>query len=476
MIQFIQLLFNVLASILESLIEIASDIAVQAVPSRRKMQYNADFGKPEAILKKGGDGFYVGSWSNSGKEAHNHLIAFGGSGSGKSTSIVFTTLLQSHNCSYIIHDPSREIFNGTSKALHNAGYKISVLDYNNPQVSQNFNALSYCTSQTDAYKLANIIIRNALEGASYDYWAQSAESAIALFMKYLITYAEPQYRTIVNVIHLIRFFSFAPKKIDRIFVASADTQLISQYKSLVATPEKTRQSTISTALIALRIYESPNIAQITSQNSIEFDDFRIRKHALYICSSASDAYLYRSITASFFESFFSNILHKTPGNEGLPITFLIDEASSMKLPSLPQALALTRKNAVSIATLWQDYNQIEHLYGKNEAVNIFANSHLKVFMPSGQPLETCSMLEKLIGRYSYIDDKDITRTRELLTAQEIHELDKLLVLSGNKPPLLLKPSPYYENKKLKSLASLPPYELEEQLLFPDTPLIEFNAE
>lgn len=475
MIQFIQLLFNVLASIFESLIEIVSEIAVVAVPSRRKMQYNADFGKPEVILRKGGDGFYVGSWSNGQKEAHNHLIAFGGSGSGKSTSVVFTTLLQSHNSSYIIHDPSREIFNGTSKALQNAGYEISVLDYNKPEVSQGFNALSFCTSHTDAYKLANVIMRNALEGSSYDYWAQSAESAIALFMKYLITYSEPQYRTIFNVIHLIRVFSFAHKKIDHLMVASGDQQLLNQYKSLVATPSKTLQSTLSTALTALRIYESPNIALITSHNTINFDDFRKRKHALYICSAASDAYLYRSITSSLFESFCSNVLSKQIGNEGLSITLLIDEASSMKLPSLPQALALTRKNAVSIATLWQDYNQIEHLYGKQEAVNIFANSHLKVFMPSGQPLETCIMLEKLMGKYSFLDIEGINRTRELLTAQEIHELDKLLVLSGNKPPLLLKPSPYYEDKRLRALASLPPHELEEQLSFCNPPLIEFDA-
>jgi type IV secretory pathway TraG/TraD family ATPase VirD4 len=107
--------------------------------------------------------------------------------------------------------------------------------------------------------------------------------------------------------------------------------------------------------------------------------------------------------------------------------------------------------------LWQDYNQIEHIYGSNQAANIFANSKFKVFMPSGQPLATCRMLQELLGKYQYETDNGVTKTRELLTAQEIFQLKEILLLNGNNKPLLLKPLPYFLNSTLKGYAELPLY-------------------
>jgi type IV secretory pathway TraG/TraD family ATPase VirD4 len=466
MVQLVNALFEILFSVFTEIVNGISELITSLVTTEKKTEYTAEFGKARSMLSKTGSGFAVGEWSNTLKESHNHMICIGQSGSKKSSAVVFNSILNTDDASIVIADPSKELLYGTASALEAKGYKIMVLDYNNAEQSEGFSVLSKQTTYTDIYKIANTLVRNSLEGSSYDYWAQSAETTIAFFCKYLVSYAEPAYVNLPNVLHLLRVFSHTPKLIDAIMVKTNEG-LLSEYKALIATPDKTLQSTLAAAKNALRVYESPSIEKITSYNSINFEGFRKQKIALYICSSASESFLYRAITATFFESFFSHILSGNPTDTGYPIKFIIDEAAQIKI-SLSQALSLTRKYRVSIATFWQDTEQIENIYGKHEASNIYTNSGLKVFMSGGHSLATCKMLSDLLGKYSYTTEDGKEKVRELLTAQEVYTLKEALVLYGNKEPLRIEPKQYFQIPKLKKQTELPRYIPKAQLECTDT--------
>lgn len=478
MIHILNGLFGIIFSIFEAITDVAFDGVSSLVPPRRKQGYDADFEKPESMLSQNGNGFYIGKWSNSLLESNMHLIALGGSGSHKSTSIVFNTLLKSHDTSFIVLDVSKEIVRGTAPALSKVfGYKIDVFDCNNPHRSAGFNCISpnRCKTFADADKVANTLTRNSFEGSSYDFWAQSSENFISFCIKAIMSYAPPEYVSLYNVLHMVRVFSYNPEAIDAWLVKNnASSQLMTEYKGWVATPDRTLQSILSTAKNSLAIYGSPDIAKLTSFDTINFDDYRKEKRALFICSSPSDAFLHRSITATLFESFFSSVLSKPAYDKSLlNVMVLMDEAASMRI-NLSQALSLTRKHGISIATLWQDLNQIEHLYGKHESASIFANSGLKAFMPGGTPIETCRMIENLCGKWEYTTDSGATKIRELLTAQEARELQKILVLNKNMPPMLLDTHPYFLDNKLVKLTQLPEYEIENILPFIEPPLLQFE--
>ncbi len=453
---------EIVYSLLNELFQTASEFAVSAVPLRKGTPYNAEFDRPEAQLQKSGSGFWIGDFCTTALEANSHLICLGGSGSKKSTSICFTSLLQSHDTSYVVHDCSKELYNGTAQYLSKKGYRIFLLDYDNENCTSKFNVLQKCTNEADIYRVANVLTRNNYTGSNYDYWAQSAEEIIGFFSYIIFTYAESAYVNLASVANMIEVFSHSPQQIDLWLVNhKVDKKILSKYKALVATPEKTLQSSLSTAKNILAIYNLDSFAKITSFDNIDFSLFRREKCILFICGSPTTATLCKGITASFFDSFFSFILKKLPEPGSIGITFMIDEAGIFSIASLPQILALGRKYNVSILSLWQDYNQIENLYNKNDAANIFANSRFKVFMPSGQPLSTCQMLSQLLGKYNYFDENGYEKTRELLGVQEIFQLKKILVLNGNSKPLLLEPAPYFENKKLLALTKLPIYEFKE---------------
>lgn len=143
----------------------------------------------------------------------------------------------------------------------------------------------------------------------------------------------------------------------------------------------------------------------------------------------------------------------------LPVFFLLDEASSLYLNILPTAISNIRKYNAGILQVYQSQNQLFDLYGVPQGRNILANSFAKVYMP-GQPLEVARELEQILGKYEYIDNDDNKRTRQLLTADEIRVLKEAIILCGNYPAIKAKLIPYYEQRALNPLSSLPPYQPE----------------
>lgn len=179
---------------------------------------------------------------------------------------------------------------------------------------------------------------------------------------------------------------------------------------------------------------------------------------------------YGALSSLFFQQFLNEILIRIPSQNENNIFFLIDEASSMYLPGLSATVSNIRKFRGGIMLVYQDYHQLEHVYGSYEAKNISANCYAKVYMP-GQPIETCKMLETTLGKFEYEDDKKIRHTRQLMMADEIRMTDKAIVLIGNKPPIHATLHPYYKNRKLKSLTEIPPFTLKNKLPFTTPPLI-----
>jgi len=456
MIHIIKFLFSMTEGIVTMVIEGGFDALNSIIKPEKDHAYTAEFGRPEDQLTTRGDGFKIGyKWGNSLIESNSHLFISGGSGSGKSSVVAFCTLLQSNECSYVVFDPNREQVLKTSGYMHSVGYKVLQLDYDRYSQSIGFSAFHNCKNEMDVFRTAQVPITNSSAGNSKDYWSLSAANIIGFFAYALWKHA-PNYCNFPNILRALEIFSFDPQRIDRWVAFLGDMDLANRYKSIAATPDKTLQSSVATALSALEIYHSPNVASITSRNTVSFEQFRKGKTILYICGSPATSAYCRSVSAGFFDAFFAHILEDMPSAGSLPIRFILDECASMRIDALPLMLEQSRKFNISLATFWQDYNQCEHIYGHNQAANIFANHRVKVFMPSGQPLSTCKMLQELLGKYQYESEKG-TKTRELLTAQEIFQLKDILVLNGNNKPLLLKPLPYYLNRKLKACTELPPY-------------------
>ena len=475
MIQILNLLFTLLHTTFSKVICALIDISIYFIPEGRSKKHNADFIDPEKVLIKGSraDGFHISDWGTDVTTAFSHMIAFGGSGSFKSSAICHRTLLESHDFSYVVHDCSYQLFNETAAAKKQFGTEPLIIDYASEH-TECFNYLQKAKSHQDIIKSNDVYFSNAIAGER-DYWYESALQITNFFSKLLWSYADPRFVNMGNVLHMINVFSYASSDLDKWIVKHANEQELSEYKALVATPQKTLQCSLSSAKTALALFADPHIRRITSTDTISFDSFRTSKKCLFLCNSPANAYYYRALNATFVQCFFNHLLEKLPSrNEDIfPVMFLLDECAVMRL-QLSSFLALSRKYSVAVATIWQDFNQIEHIYGKHEAANIFANSNLKAFMAGGKSVETCVMLERLMGRFEFLNESGQVKTKELLTAQEINQLNKILVLHGNKSPMLLDVRPHFQNTHLRKLSELPTFEPKSKLPTDTPPLMKFG--
>ncbi|MBK9721967.1 MAG: type IV secretory system conjugative DNA transfer family protein [Saprospiraceae bacterium] len=469
----LELAFEILSAIFTGLLEFIESLIGQ----ERKTEYDADFVPASEILSKFDQGFCLtGSQCLSIRDSYKNGVAFGGSGSGKTSTILINSalLMAKGNSSLIFNDPSHEIRLLVSGALIEFGYEIRVINYSSLN-SECFNPLKRCKTISDIQKLASLLVRNSLGDAKDPFWNKSAEAIISLFIRYLIFYAEPVHRTLYNVLHLVNVFAGSPEKIDRLIVKTKDDKMLSEYKAFVSYGDKTLSSILATVKASLTLFTDDVIASITSIDTIVFAEFRTKKIALFINNSVPDMHYYGALTSLFFQQFLNELLVRIPDKNENNIFFLLDEASSMYLPGLSTTISNIRKYNSGILLIYQDYHQLEHIYGTYEAKNITANCYAKVYLP-GQPIGTCKELETILGRFEYLDEDEVRQTRQLMTADEIRMTDKAIILIGNKPPIHAQLKPYYNDWKLSSLTKLPPYEPQNKLPFNIPPLISLDEE
>lgn len=464
MIQLLTNLFGAIFSVLEAIFTGIFDMVVTASPSKRKENYNADFIPAGKALSSSEKGFCLtGDRCLSIKDSYSNALVFGGSGSGKSSRILIPSILKMAGFSSLcIHDPSGELFEKTSGAASQKSKIVKALNYANPDYSENFNPLHRIKNISDIKKLCKLLIHTSLGSGGKDpFWNSSAELLLTLFIRYVFYHTEKKNHTLYNVLCLINDFSGSPEKVDKLFVETKDDDLLSDYKSFVSYDAKMLMSFVATVRTALSIFADPHVASITSSDTIDFESFRKEKTVLYINNNVNDMKYYSVLSSIFFEQFFATVMSKLPEQADLPVFFLLDEASSLYLNILPTAISNIRKYNAGILQIYQSQSQLFDLYGVPQGRNIVANSYSRVYM-SNQPLETARELELILGKYEYIDAENNKRTRQLLTMDEIRILKEAIILCGNLPPIKAKMIPYYEQRELKRLATLPPYQIEEK--------------
>ncbi len=84
------------------------------------------------------------------------------------------------------------------------------------------------------------------------------------------------------------------------------------------------------------------------------------------------------------------------------------------------------------------------------------------------------MLSELLGKYQYETDEGTTKVRELLTPQEVFQLEQILLLNANNMPLLLEPAPYFENKTLLKRTQMPKLQIQNTWNLQPPEMLKFN--
>jgi type IV secretory pathway TraG/TraD family ATPase VirD4 len=197
---------------------------------------------------------------------------------------------------------SGEIWDYGASFLAKKGYKVLRLDFSNPLKSQSFNPLAACKTIADIQKVFLIIVKNGKTDNKADpFWQDSAILLCTLMGRYVVFHQEQEYRTIQNILLLVERFAYDSAAVDRLFIQTRDKELISSYKALVVSGEKTLQSIVATARASLAPWNDPEVCKTTATTTIDFSLLRSSiPVALFICNPLKDLDLYKPISTLFF--------------------------------------------------------------------------------------------------------------------------------------------------------------------------------
>ena len=211
-----------------------------------------------------------------------------GSGSGKSASY---SIPNAHQClgSYVFTDPKGELYDRTAGYLKEHGYDIKVLNLVRPQYSDGYNPLMHISSELDVDVIANTIVKGQKTDSGSDpYWDDMAEMLLKALIYYLIATRPEEEQNLASCAELVRA---ANKNGGSNLLSDLMSQLPYDhparmyYKSIEIAPEKTYGSILSSLQSKLGKFDSKDIAELTSTDTINFEEIGSKKTAVYVISS-----------------------------------------------------------------------------------------------------------------------------------------------------------------------------------------------
>lgn len=457
MLRFIfTVLIDMLVKITELFVPVFDGILSFNVKSPHDL--SGQFIKESEILSKRDKGFCITGKKNlSVKDSYRNALIIGNTGTGKSVTVLIPCIL-SMESSLIINDPSGELYEQTAGYKAKSGFRILVLDYSNPEVSVRYNPIARASTKSEMAKVAATLIRASLGDQVKDpFWTLQSVDLLVLMVG-LAKGMDDEYQNLSKVRYLIQVMTGDPKKMDRLMAKYGSTELITAYRSFVAMSPKTFSSIAATALAALNLFQDEKVQQVTAKDTLKISEFRKHKTILYIKNSIADMKYYAPLTSVLAEQLFATVMNTIPKKgKGQDIFFLFDEAASLILPSLQISIANIRKYRSGILLAIQDFRQLVHNYGKNEAEAIKSNTYCKVYF-TGQNLETARELEALMGKYTFEEQEGKKQSRSLLTVDEIRTIpvNKAIVVCGHFRPILATMHPFYKNRRLLRKTLIPP--------------------
>lgn len=451
------LLTDALSGIFKMLVELLS---LGFTSFSGKKGYTADFGSEGIFLSRWNKGFSLtGRKQLSLQDSFMNCMVAGSTGSGKSQVTIFSTLFSAAG-SFVVADPSGEIFLKTAGYLKQKGYVIRVLNFTDAMRSAGYNLISRLKTSSDIQKLSSLIVRASMPEAKDPFWTNSAISMLAVLIA--ILKRQPQeFQNMANLRHMLNHLSVhdedGSNPVDPLAAdCTDDPVLYGEYKSMISQESKLLSSVIATAKSALTIFADPMVARVTAADTIDFSELRNKRTVIYVQTSITDMKYMSVLSAVFSEQLLSYLLSRFPEKGEQPVLMLLDEFGSMgKVPSMMPAFSNLRKHSAGIMAVVQDFAQVTAAYGKQDADAIRANCFSKVYFGGSSP-ETSRELSETLGKYEYEKDgkKEI---RPLLTNDQIRMLkpNRALLICGHHPPILARMRPAYKSRRYRAYMAIP---------------------
>lgn len=346
--------------------------------------------------------------------------------------------IKNTNSSLIIADPSGELYNEYADYLKNQGYDIKVFNSINLNKSNSYNPFEYMKTNEDVEKFANNYLKitnnKNYEFAEYDpFWEKSEVAlfkSVIFYMKDNFTKEEQNFNTIINLLNFGKVDNRDEEsELERLFKIEKEKNpksiAVKQYNLYRETSKKNYMEIWISLTIRLSIFNIKEINKLTKIDTLDLQEIRNKKTALFIIISTSEnilSYLARILYTQLLEILSQNVNNKI----NIPVHFIFNNFVPLGyIPNLNQYILNSVDKDISYSIIIQNIIEFKEIYRKswNDIIKycnniLFFGSHNK---------ETCEyILEKF---------NNIIKTNKLLVYEDLIQLnneDCIILLNNEK--------------------------------------------
>lgn len=355
-----------------------------------------------------------------------NALLIGTTGSGKSTyQLDMTIQANAHSKtkpSMVILDPKGVIYQENKLALEYEGYKINVIDLNNPRTSAQYNPMHLIYDYYHIYQktkdgkyldLASLLINElALTliptgRASDPKWEQGAQGVISgTIWAMLEDSLVPEFEFDESMFTLSQLSNIINKQkaslSDFLTLRSRTSPASEQAAAVVGiSSEKTIDGYLSTIGASLRNFLDEGMKYLTSSHSVDMD-FISNPTATFIIIPDSQSSRDVMGTLLITQLYRSLIMESTHHGDKLPrpVYFLIDEFGNLpKIDEFLKWISLCRSRNIYFELIVQSLGQIRRIYGETGSEEISACCPLQLFLgTTDEP--TIEAFSKKFGTYT----------------------------------------------------------------------------
>ena len=399
-----------------------------------------------------------------------------GSGSGKSASYSIPNAYQMLG-SYVFTDPKGELYDKTAGYLKKNGYEIKVLNLVNPKFSDGYNPLMHITDEIDVDVIANTVVKGQKTSDSSDpFWDDMSEMLLKALIYYLIATRPEEEQSLASCAELVRAAS-----------ASSGSNLLSEligelpydhparmnYKSVEIASDKTYSSILASLQSKLGKFDSKEIAELTSTDTINFEEIGSKKTAVYVISSDTHT-AYDFLLTIFFSQMIQQLYNFADKHDNgqlpMPVYFILDEFANIgRVPDFDKKISTSRSRKLSFSVILQNLDQLEAVYDKSYET-IIGNCDTHVFLGSNSQ-KTVEYFSKALGEKTISKDQlsksrdkhnfwtqgysasEQSMARALMTPDELRRMDNDLCIIFEKgiKPVKTRKYYYFEKPMIKQL-------------------------
>lgn len=406
-------------------------------------------------------------------DSFEHVAVIAKPGSGKTTAYIIPNILElaRSNCSMIVNDPSKEVFELTSGYLKEQGYRILKLSPDELDSSSRFNPFSGLDARhtIEIEQVCASVIMSKYSSDKEQIWNDGAISIMEILAKCL-AYTQPQKLNLVELNSLVQRFGSDGRGLDDWVAENSinpyypnDRTLVESWIGLTSSNEKMLSSYVTICKTALKQLGNPQVQELLRSDSLDLDSFRKEKTAIYLNFPESQQVYYQFIIDAFYARLFSILMSYRPSKHDLNVFCFLDEFGNSYIHNFNVIINNVRKYRVSLSLVFQGISQIDDKYGEQKAKTIRSGIGSSLVFKGGD-LDTNTEYSKIMGkrviiqRNNFTDIVDQYKELELLAPDQLRTMNdnQAVFISKNKHPTIIECVPFFNNRKYAGLTKRTP--------------------